>query len=239
MIDLKGKNCFITGATGGLGKEIALELALKGCNLFLTATNDNKLADLCRSVSKESEQNISIFYKSADLNNLDDIKNVVLCAKEKMKQVDILINCAGIFVIKDISDLEIEDYNNSFNINVRAPFILCKEFGKDMKDNGWGRIVNIGSSSAYDGFRGTSLYCSSKHALRGLSRSLYEEFRKSNVRVLFISPSSMDTEMGRLAIDQDFRTFIDPKEAAKYISFVILFNDNMVVEDVQLKRLFL
>ena len=131
----------------------------------------------------------------------------------------------------------IEDFNRSFELNVRAPFLLCREFMEGMVHNNWGRIINIGSSSSYSGFKNTSVYCSSKHALLGLTRALHDEYRCNNIRSYCFSPGSIQTEMGRKVKNQDFSTFIEPEEIAEYIAFSISFDGEMISNEIQLKRM--
>ena len=102
-----------------------------------------------------------------------------------------------------------------------------------------GRIVNIGSSSAYAGFKETSIYCGSKHALLGLSRAVYEELKEHNIRTFCISPGSVKTDMGKKVKNQNFDTFIDPKEIAEYVSFVMSFDGSMISEEIRLNRVFI
>ena len=95
---LKNKNCLITGATGGVGKEICIQLADQSCNLFLTGRNKQKLESLRKLLIKNNPA-INIEYKEGDLTRLSDIKNIVTNAKHHFDNIDILINCAGIFMI--------------------------------------------------------------------------------------------------------------------------------------------
>lgn len=236
-LSLKGKKCFITGATGGIGECIAFQLVENDCNLFLTATNADKLKDLQNRLQQISTGDSVITYGSADLNKIDDIQAIVDEAKAKLGSVDILINCAGIFPVKSLGDSSLEDFEVCFNINVRAPFLLSKLLSADMVMNRWGRIVNIGSSSAYSGFKETSIYCASKHALLGLSRSLQDELKKYNVRTFCISPGSVKTKMGMKVKNQNFETFIKPQEIAEYVCFVLSFDGGMISEELRLNRM--
>ncbi|MBU2044102.1 MAG: SDR family oxidoreductase [Candidatus Omnitrophica bacterium] len=232
----ENKNCFITGATGGIGKQIALQMAANGCNLFLTATNSAKLKSLKEEIEASQDKKRNIFYQAGDFNKIQDINKIIALAKEKMLIIDILINCAGIFVVKNLSDSSLEDFETSFNLNVRSAFIFCKEFSKGMVKKKWGRIINIGSSSAYTGYKKTSLYCASKHALLGFSRSLHKELKDHNIRTFCVSPGAVKTRMGKLIENQNFDTFIDPKELARYIVFVVSFDQEMVSEEIKLNR---
>ena len=234
---LKNKNCLLTGATGGIGKELAKQLSKENCNLFLTSTNSKKLIKLKNEL--ETSTDSSIFYKSANFSNSKDLVNLVKEVKKTIKNIDILINCAGIFEIKSIFKSTIENYDSMFNVNVKMPFILSKEFSKDMIKKKWGRIINIGSSSSYSGFKNGSLYCSSKHAVLGLSRSLQSELKQNNIRVLCISPGSTQTKMGKISKDQDFNTFLSAKEVARYIIFSLSFDKEMIIDEVRLNRMFI
>jgi len=148
-----------------------------------------------------------------------------------------LINTPGSFLIKSIEKTSIEEFDEIFKINVRAPFIFSKEFSKDMKKSKWGRIVNIGSSSAYNGFKNSIVYCSSKHALLGFSRALFSELKENNIRVYSISPGSTQTKMGRLSKNQKFETFLKPEEIAEYVEFVISFDKQLISEEIRLNRM--
>jgi len=234
---LKDKNCFITGATGGIGSCIAAKMAENKCNLFLTSRDAKELKQLKEKLERTYDKQIKIFYEAGDLNKVKDIKRIIEKTKRSLGSVDILINCAGVFPVKFLQDSDLEDFENCFNVNIRAPFLFCKAFSQSMIKNKWGRIVNIGSSSAYSGFKETSIYCASKHALLGLSRSLHNELKEYNVRTFCISPGSVKTKMGKLGKNQIFETFIEPKEIAEYVAFIISFDKEMVSDEIRLNRM--
>lgn len=206
---LKDKRVLITGANGGLGKALFDEFKLRGCEVFPIAR------------------------QHGDLTKSETIEEI----KSAYGSVDILINCAGTFLIKPILETNLEEYESMFNINVKAPFMLSQAFAPEMVKNKWGRIVNIASSSAYNGGPDTGLYCMTKHALLGMSKSLYAELKPHGVRVHNVSPGSIQTKMGAGDYRQDFSTFIRPEEIASYIAFIISFDSEMVVEESRLNRI--
>jgi 3-oxoacyl-[acyl-carrier protein] reductase len=228
------KKCLIVGASGGIGNAITKKLAEQNYDLFLIGKNKNKLLKLKKEIKKD---NITIEVESVDLANEKQINKSIKKIRKTFGKIDILINTSGIFLIKPIDKTTIEEFEESFKINVRAPFIFSKEFSKDMKKSKWGRIVNIGSSSAYNGFKNSTAYCSSKHALLGFSRALFSELKESNVRVYSISPGSTQTKMGKLSKDQKFETFLKPKEIADYVAFVISFDKQLISEEIRLNRI--
>ena len=231
---LKGKCAFVSGATGGIGKAIAIALAKEGCDLFITSTTSSSLQQVVNYLKK---YNVRVESCSGDLSNEKDIYNIIKCAKENFKGVDILINSAGIFPNENLSAIDDKSYSKVMNINFRSAFIFTREFSKFMSNKGWGRIVNIGSSSAYSGFGGTSLYCATKHALLGFSRAIHDELKQFNVRSYYISPSSTQSKMGMATKGQDYSTFLDPDDIAKYVVFTLSFDGNSVVEEIFLKRM--
>ena len=233
---LQGKNCLITGATGGLGKEIAKEFAKNGCNLFLTGRNNEKLSSLKNELENDVSE-IKIDFEDADLSDADEIQKLIEKVKSTFANIDILVNCAGVFPVKLLSDSTVEDFENCFSVNVKAAFVLCKEFSQGMISKKWGRIVNIASSSAYAGFKNTSIYCSSKHALLGLSRSLHSELKEYNVRTFCVSPGSIKTPMGKSVTGQNYETFLNPSEIAELIVHLVSFDNEMISQEIQLSRM--
>ena len=236
---LKGKNCLITGATGGLGKEISKELAKNACNLFLTGRNNEKLNSLKNELENDK---IKIDFEAADLSDIDDIQKLIDKTKKVFSNIDILVNCAGIFPVKLLSDSTVDDFEKCFSVNVRAAFVLCKEFSQGMISKKWGRIVNIASSGAYNGRRKTSIYRASKHALLGLSRSLHSELKEHNVRTFCVSPGPVKTPMGLDIVknenpDEKFDSFMNPNEIAEFIVYLISFDNEMVSEEIRLSRI--
>lgn len=234
---LYGKNCLITGATGGIGKAICEELIKKDCNLFLTGTSKIQLKELKKELKNKTKQ--KIYYKQSDFSSIEDIEKLISSIKKKMSHIDIVINNAGIFIVKPLKNLEIKDFKRSFDINVLAPFILSKELSKDMVKKRWGRIINIGSSSAYGCSSETMAYCTSKHALLGMTKGLHEELSPFNVRAYFVSPAGTKTKMGKRIKNQNYETFVCPDEIAQYISFIISFDGTMLSNEVKLNRMIL
>ena len=233
---LQGKNCLITGSTGGLGEEIAREFAKNGCNLFLTGRNNEKLSSLKNELENDVSK-IKIDFEDADLSDIDEIRKLVEKVKGRFSNIDILVNCAGVFPVKLLSDSTIDDFEKCFSVNVKAAFLLCKEFSQGMVSKKWGRMVNIASSSAYTGFKNTSIYCSSKHALLGLSRSLHSELKEYNVRTFCVSPGSIKTPMGKSVTGQNYETFLNPNEIAELIVHLVSFDNEMISQEIQLSRM--
>jgi short-subunit dehydrogenase len=237
---LKNKNCFISGATGSLGECFSKRFAKEGCNLFLTSTNNSKLEKLKKNIENSLSSKVKIFYAPGDFEDIASINNVLKIAKETIGDIDILINSIGIVQFKPFINTTIEDFDKMFNLNVRAPFILCKELCKDMIKKKWGRILNIGSTTSYSSISIAPLYSSSKHAILGLTRAIYQDLGKNNVQVFCISPGPLKSEMGKKVVKkfkENWESFIDPEEVADYAAHAIKFDENMISEEIRLNRI--
>jgi len=232
---LKNKKCFITGATGALGFELARLFAKNKCELFITGKNNAKLINKYKKL-KFDFPNQKIYFKQCDLtfsNKLDQLCHLVL---KKLKKVDILVNCAGIFSVENFNQVNLKKIEEIFAVNVKAPMIITKNFIGSMKLNRWGRIINIGSSSSYYGFEKTALYCSSKHGLLGFSRSIYKEYKKYGIYSLIFSPGSFKGKMGKKVRNQNYNAFPEPEEVAKIIFSNIKFDKQKIISEIVIKK---
>lgn len=218
------KSVLITGASSGLGCQLAKDLNDKGHTVFCLGRNIQKL----KSLNALGCHTLSVDFLTKDW--LEKVRN--FC-----KQTDILINSAGIFPIKNLENSSMEDYETCFKINVEAPFALMQEYLPKMKKSKRGRVINILSSSAYKGSKDTGLYCASKHALLGLTRSAFLEYRDTGIKIHSVSPGSMQTPMGATDIRQDYNTFIKVEEVSKFIQHIMTIEDSMIVDEVRLNRI--
>ena len=217
------ERALVTGATGGLGQELCKNLIAMGMEVYGTGRSKEKLAIL---------NSMGVKTISADLTDQNSIEKII----EFIPDVDCLINNAGIFPIKNLDKSSIEDYDKTFEVNVRAPYRLMSYYMSKMKKRKKGNVVNILSSSAFSGSPDTGLYCASKHALLGLTRSAFLETRGSGVNVFSVSPGSMMTTMGATDKRQDYSTFIDPKEVADFIVFALKSGGSVVYDEVRMNR---
>jgi len=240
---LQNKNVLITGATGGLGTALSKAFLKQGCNLLLTGRSKEKLQCLQLELKNNTSTSLSDSQILFDACNLEEYSDMMLFServKSNFKQIDVLVNCAGVFQINSMSKTNIEEYEKCIKVNLTAPFVLTKEFSKEMVANNWGRVVNIASSSAYGAAAGTSVYSASKHALLGLSRALYKELKPFGVRVLCVSPGTIKTPMGRevTKLGQNYDTFMDVDEVAEYIVYNTSFDGNLISEEIRLNRVY-
>lgn len=231
------KKVLITGGNRGLGLELCHTYSKNGYSVVTTVRNSETLQNFLKTNNGSILKDAGVNFYTCDLSNLSEVQG--LCSK--IGWVDILINCAGIFHVGNLVDCDIDSYNECIAVNLTAPFLLIQQFCPYMIDQKWGRIINIGSSSAYNGSVKTSVYCASKHAILGLSRSLFQELKEYGVRTICVSPGTIKTDMGRSveSLGQEYDTFINPKELAEYILYNSSLDDNMISEEIRLNRVFI
>ena len=192
---LEKKNCLITGATGGLGKQIAIELAKKNCNLFLTSMEEN-LEELKQELEKQNNK-IVIKYQHSDLRKDEDVNNLIRKIRGEFTPIDILINCAGENHRRSLSESTLDEFDSCMNLNARAPFLLCKEFSGDMTEKKWGRIVNIASIWSQKSKEHRASYSASKFGLDGITAALSVELAEYGILANSVSPGFVDTDLTR------------------------------------------
>lgn len=207
--------------------------------MYLTSRSPDALAALAEELSAGAGGDVAatIAWSAADLRSAESVVDLAARARDALGGIDILVNNAGVFLSRPLAESSLAEYEELFDVNVRAPILLARELAPRMAERGWGRIVNIGSSSAYAGFAESTLYCASKHALLGFSRALHHELRDRGVRTFCVSPGSIRTKMGEQVPRQTYDTFIEPAEIAEYVTFIIGFDSTMVSEEVRLNRM--
>ena len=189
MIDLKGKKVLVTGASGGIGKAIAMELSSSGADLCLTGRNKSELENLQKIIGGKCQIIIS------DLSNSEGINNLADQAQEIMGQIDILVNNAGITKDNLFMRMSEDDWNEVININLNSIFKLTKRLIKGMIKRRYGRIINITSVIGVAGGAGQSNYSASKAGIIAMSKSLAQEVGSRSVTVNSIAPGFIETNM--------------------------------------------
>ena len=189
MIDLNGKKVLVTGASGGIGRAIAMELSSSGADLCLTGRNKSELENLQKIIGGNCQIIIS------DLSNSEGISNLADQAQDIMGQIDILVNNAGITKDNLFMRMSEDDWNEVININLNSIFKLTKQLIKGMVKRRYGRIINITSVIGVAGGAGQSNYSASKAGIIAMSKSLAQEVGSRSVTVNSIAPGFIETNM--------------------------------------------
>ena len=187
------KTVLVTGGSRGIGKCIVENLAKDGFNVVL---NYNKSEKQAKQIKEElSEQGINIEIYKADVSKREDVKKLVKFTLNKFKNIDILINNAGIAKLQMFNDITDEDWNEMLNTNLNSVFYATQEVLPNMIHNKNGCIINISSIWGVVGASCEVAYSVSKAGINGMTKSLAKELGLSNIRVNAIAPGVIDTEM--------------------------------------------
>ncbi len=189
------QTAIITGASRGIGRKIALQLAGEGIQLVLIARSAGLLADLCREINDAGG---TATYYACDLSRPDEVVDCVKKIDNTLLQQPLaLINNAGYGgPFTTVVHTDVEHWDAVFNINVKAPFLLIKQLLPLMQATGYGRIINIGSVLGSAGAAYSGAYSAAKHALTGLTRSVAIENAGNGITCNIIQPGFIDTESG-------------------------------------------
>jgi len=205
MTILSQQRIILTGATGGIGKELAKQLALQGCKLGLVSRSMGKLEQLATQLTidkkndkKNDKANISLI--CADITSSEGRQQIIDKMESDFHGYDMLINTAGIMDFTSFIDQSDDRIEAVFLTNVIAPMLLCKKVLPYMQVQNKGHIVNIGSTFGSIGFAWFTSYSSSKFALRGFSQALRRELAQTSVKVSYIAPRAVKTSLNSNAV---------------------------------------
>ncbi|MGZ9174630.1 MAG: SDR family NAD(P)-dependent oxidoreductase, partial [Candidatus Binatia bacterium] len=188
MENLTGKTALVTGAGRGIGRAIAIALGKAGCAVYLTARTAPELVSVQQQILAAKGEARVI---QADLTRDYDLHSLV----QACGAVDLLVNNAGWGKRASVVRSLVDDWDQTFRVNLRAPMILAKELVPAMIKKGEGAVVNIGSVSGKSGEANGAAYSASKFGLIGFTQSLYEEVREHGIKVAVILPGFVDTPM--------------------------------------------
>lgn len=190
---LSNKTVIITGASRGIGREIALTFAAHGANLVLNGTNHSLLEDVKREISQHSSSCISVV---GDVSNPETAKLVVSEAIKQYTNIDVLVNNAGVNSRSSTLDMELSEWKRVLDINLNGNLYFSKAVLPHMIKRRAGKIINISSSTAKSGHRNASpSYGASKAAVDYLTKHLALEMAPHNITVNGLSPGPIDTDM--------------------------------------------
>ncbi len=224
------RNALITGASRGIGREIAITLAKEGCNVII---NYNKSEEKAKELVKliKEKYKVSAYEFKCDISNEKDVDQLVEFAYSKLDKIDILINNAGICIDKEFSDRTVGDFLKTFSLNTFGAFYLSKRIGQKMYENKYGKIVNISSNNSINGFYPTTIdYDASKSALNSITKNLAIEF-SPYVNVNAVAPGWIDTDMNKNVLTEDIKDLEaqrilkkrigNTKDVANTVSFLV------------------
>ena len=197
----------ITGASRGIGRDIAYNLALEGYKVIANYNKSELEANLLKSELYEKGIEIDIF--KSDVSQREEAENLINFALEKYKKIDVLINNAGIAQSKLFTDISDEEFDKMMKNNLYSIFYTTRETAKNMIREQSGCIINISSIYGISGGACEVHYSMAKAAIDGMTKALAKELGPSNIRVNSIAPGVIDTDMNQDLTDDAWKMLID------------------------------
>ena len=232
-MELKDKTAVVTGATGGIGRELCLQLAEKGVKIIAVARTQEKLEILKNEISGDGH----LFFES-DFTRDEELEELVGNIKSNINKLDILINAAGVGIYKEIEDVELKEWNDSLAINATAPFYMTKMLLPLLRKSEKSVVINIGSGMGKIPTACRSVYCATKYALRGMTLSLASEFQGSNINFIHITLGSTLTEFGPMSLKEKEeenlkgKSYFTPSWVAK--KFIHILENDEFVDEIEI-----
>lgn len=209
MFDLTGKTALVTGASGGIGAEIARVLHAQGAAVGLSGTRKDPLEALAKELGERAH------VLPCNLSDMAAVEALPKQAVEAMGSVDILVNNAGITRDNLFMRMSDEEWSSVLEVNLTATFKLCKGVMRGMMKSRWGRIVNISSVVGATGNPGQANYAASKAGMVGMSKSLAYEVASRGITVNAVAPGFITTAMTDKLTDDQKKGIMDQIPAAR------------------------
>ena len=224
---LKGKNVIVTGATRGIGREIALTLAQNGANIAINYRNLNsEVEDLINEIKSFG---VDAFAIKCDVSIADEVDKLIKEVKAHYNTIDVLVNNAGITKDGLILRMKEEDFDDVLDVNLKGTFNTTKSVSSIMVRQKYGKIINISSVVGIAGNAGQCNYAASKAGVIGFSKSVARELASRNINVNVVAPGYINTDMTKNLPDKVKEEIIksipmkkigDPKEVANLVLFL-------------------
>lgn len=198
-ISFEGRIALVTGATRGIGKQIADDLGRLGAELILTGTNQEEINKLNRAGRRRKP---NCHWHAVDFTKPERVKTF-LQKIEAYERIDICINNAGINRINPIDEIQEEDWQDILRVNLDGPFLITRTVSRIMKKHGYGRIVNIGSIFGVISKEKRAAYSVTKFGIRGLTAATALDLASANILVNTVSPGFVSTDLTKRILGEN------------------------------------
>ncbi len=216
MEKLTGKKVVVAGATGGIGRQLVKLLHQSGAEVFVTGRNQSKLDSLVSDLGLKTAHALA-----ADVANEADMQSLYTAVHSAIGTPDILINLAGIGIIKSIDNLSLAEFNHSLQTNLVGSFLLVKSFLPGMKECKKGLIVNVPGVLGKVPMAGAAAYSASKYGIVGMMQSIREELKRTEIRITNLFLGGVDSPFwDTIDLKVQKEKMIREEEAARSIWFL-------------------
>ncbi|MFZ1322346.1 MAG: SDR family oxidoreductase [Ignavibacteria bacterium] len=230
------KVIWVSGASSGIGREIAKEFSKAGHKVAVTARRKNELMKLVKEI--RSEGGTASAFICNVMSELS-VKSAFKKITEDFGKVDCLINNAGTTVFKSFTDTNVSDYDNVIGTNLRGAFLCIKSVLPEMLKRKNGHIINVLSVAANTAFENSSVYAASKAGLLAMSNSLRAEVRSNKIKVSNILPGAVETEMwDKKSLEQFSHKMMQPKDIAMIVFNIFSQPEKVLIEDIIVRPVF-
>lgn len=232
-MNLKGKNAIVTGGGRGLGKAVALALAKEGVHIGLTGRNEEHLKNTAEELKSLG---VKAAYSVFSIDDEDAVKAGIATLAAELGGIDILINNAGIGDFGSIADMPSETWEQVIKTNLFGVYYAAKAVHPFLKERGMGDIVNVASTAGLKGGPNMSAYAASKAAVVSLSQSMMAEWRKENIRVITLTPSTIASDMsiqGGLT-DGNPDKVLQPEDFAEWVRDILKMNRRAMIANASI-----
>ncbi|TXF74932.1 3-ketoacyl-ACP reductase [Chryseobacterium sp.] len=227
-MNLKGKNAIITGGGRGLGKAVAVALAAEGVNIGITGRNEEHLIKTAEEIQTLG---VRAAFVAFSIDDESAVKTGIDALAKELGGVDILINNAGIGDFGSIEEMPSETWEQVIRTNLFGVYYAAKDVYPYLKEKGEGDIVNVASTAGLKGGPNMSAYAASKAAVVSLSQSMMAEWRKQNIRVITLTPSTIASDMsiqGGLT-DGNPDKVLQPEDFAEWVRDILKMNRRAMI----------
>ncbi len=229
---MKTKNILLLGSTGELGFFLLNELYNRNFNIIYSFKTKKKNKSLIRDKNKKK---ILQGFK-CDLSKEKDIQRLINLSFKKLKNIDYIINCSGVFYYDNIKNTNYEDLSHMFKINCFSTIMINKNIFKKKNKKNTIKIITCGSSSAIMGSKDTVAYCASKHALLGTIKSLNQTYIKDEIYNYCLNFGTLDNKKGKLIRNIKNQKVINQNDILKSILYILSIGSVGIPENLYLKR---
>ncbi|HUV04438.1 MAG TPA: SDR family oxidoreductase [Armatimonadota bacterium] len=236
-MSLQGKVAIITGAGRGIGRATAIHFAANGAMVALAARNEEQINQVAEEIAEMDGVALAV---PTDVTVEAQVQNLVGTTESRLGPVDILVNDAGVMILRPIAETSLDEWNRMINTNLLGAFLCSRAVLPSMMKRRTGRIINIGSLAGRRGYPDQGAYCASKHGVYGLSKVLAIEGQPYGIRVNVVSPGGVLTELSEELLStrspSEAAEWMTPEEVAAAVYYIATQDGPATTDELVLRR---